>query len=177
LSSADQTTSIVLSSCSAANIARWDFQRLVRAWLLLRYLDKLRWGGPRSSLEHSQRSNFVCIPSPRKPHARPIFYMEKSPIIPRLRRSQICQSSKIPSLQGSLDGHCLGLLRQSVQVVPSRGTRLVNVWRGDLHWRKLLRLVIGLIRCEIEWEAKIETVIVPVPHPVVRLLAARHRAT
>jgi hypothetical protein len=52
----------------------------------------------------------------------------------------------------------LRLLRQSVQVDTSKCTRLTNVWRVDLHWRSLLRLVIGLIRCEIEWEAKIETV-------------------
>jgi hypothetical protein len=64
---------------------------------------------------------------------------------------KICQSSKIPSLHGGLHGHYLGLLRQAVQVAPSKGTRLANVWRVDFHWRRLLRLLLGLIRCEIEW--------------------------
>jgi hypothetical protein len=50
-----------------------------------------------------------------------------------------------------------GLLRQSVQVAPCKGARLANVWRVDLYWRRLLRLVLGLIRCEIDWYAKIET--------------------
>jgi hypothetical protein len=70
---------------------------------------------------------------------------------------KICQSSKITSLHGGLHGHYLGLLRLAVQVAPSEGTRLANVWRVDFHWCRLLRLLLGLIRCEIEWYAKIET--------------------
>jgi hypothetical protein len=94
---------------------------------------------------------------PSKPHAGPMFYMEKPPIILRLLRSQICQSSKIPSLHGGLHGHYLGLLRQAVQVAPSKGTRLANVCRVDFHCGRLLWLLLGLIRCEIERQAKIET--------------------
>jgi hypothetical protein len=83
-----------------------------------------------------------------------MLYVEKPAIILRLPGFQNLPINKIPSLHG----HFSGLLRQPVQVAPSTGTRLANVWQVDIHWRRLLRLVLGLIRCEIEREAKIETI-------------------
>jgi hypothetical protein len=113
---------------------------------------RLDWGRKAGCEEWRQRGKArVCISkNPSKPMRGQCFTWRNTQSYSAWLGSRNLPIIKnLKFLLGGSHGHYLGLLRQSFLVAPSKGTRLANVWRPDMHWRRLLRLVLERLNCGV----------------------------